>query len=42
MGNKTLALLLDRLAEDNRLPLEEAKRILRIILLKIDQWKAPK
>ncbi|OLN31738.1 hypothetical protein [Desulfosporosinus metallidurans] len=42
MAKNTLTLLLDRIAEDNRLPLEEAKRILRIILFKIDQWKGRK
>jgi hypothetical protein len=39
-GKKTIVLLLERFAEDKRLSAEEKKRLLQIILLKIDQWKA--
>jgi hypothetical protein len=42
MAKKTLSLLLERIADDNRLPIAEAKRLLRIILFKIDQWRAQK
>jgi hypothetical protein len=37
---KPLTIFLEWVAEDNRLPLVEAKRILRIIIIKIAQWKA--